>query len=95
MRVKVNEKTFDTDSAKLFAHWDNEQDCSDAFNYVSENLYFKEDVGWFLYGEGGPCTKYGIPSKIGGVMRSSSGIIILEEHEAITWLKNHFKEITI
>ena len=87
MKKVINGKMYDTDTATKLASWCNMQDFSN-FNYVDETLYKKRTGEYFLYGEGGPMTKYAVStgsnSWSGGEM-----IIPLTLSAAQEWAEEH------
>ena len=87
MKKVLNGKMYDTDTATKLASWCNMQDFSN-FNYVDETLYRKRTGEFFLYGEGGPMSKYAVStgsnSWSGGEM-----IIPLTLSAAQEWAEEH------
>ena len=59
MKKIIKGKMYNTDTAKKVGDWYNQYGRSD-FNYVSEELYQKRTGEFFIYGEGGPNTKYAV-----------------------------------
>ena len=57
MKRIIKGKVYDTATAKELGWWENIQDVRN-FNHFSETLYRKRTGEFFLYGEGGPSTKY-------------------------------------
>ena len=55
MKQIINGKKYDTDTAKFLLSRSN--NCT-GFSYCYEELYQKRTGEFFLYGEGGPMTKY-------------------------------------
>lgn len=56
MKKIINGKLYDTETAKRVGEWNN--GCYGNFNYCAENLYRKRTGEFFLYGYGGPMSKY-------------------------------------
>jgi hypothetical protein len=57
MKKIINGKLYDTSTAKeIGSYWNGLGDRD--FNHISETLYRKKTGEFFLYGEGGPMTKY-------------------------------------
>ena len=87
MKKVINGKLYDTETANQLASWHNMDDFSN-FNYVDETLYRKRTGEFFLYGEGGPMTKYAVStgsnSWTGGEM-----IIPLTLSAAQEWAEEH------
>ena len=59
MKKIINGKVYDTGTAEKVGCWSNNYSTSD-FGYCSEELYRKRTGEFFLYGEGGPSSKYSI-----------------------------------
>jgi hypothetical protein len=57
MKKIINGKLYNTETAQLIASYSNTGDTRD-FSRFSEELYQKKTGEYFLYGEGGPMTKY-------------------------------------
>lgn len=57
MNKIIRGKKYDTETATKLAEWNNEFRRSD-FNWFRETLYRKRTGEFFLYGEGGPMSKY-------------------------------------
>ena len=56
MNKVINGKRYDTETATQMAEWDNGQYRS--FGFIKETLYRKRTGEYFIYGEGGPQTRY-------------------------------------
>jgi hypothetical protein len=92
----INEKRYNTDTARLIAG----TKCSlitrilrtgssffnkGDFSYLSEDLYRTRKGAWFLHGSGGPMTRYVV--EIGNNTSSGgSEIIPMTEDQAFSWL---------
>ena len=59
MKKIINGKKYDTDTAQELASWDNGGGWRD-FHHCEETLYRKKTGEFFLFGEGGPMTKYAV-----------------------------------
>ena len=57
MKKIINGKKYDTETAQRVAEWDNGRYRND-FDRCSEELYRKKTGEFFLYGEGGPMSRY-------------------------------------
>ena len=57
MKKIINGKSYDTDKATQVGIWSNGRGYRD-FSHCSETLYRKRTGEFFLYGEGGPMSKY-------------------------------------
>lgn len=87
MKKIINGKKYDTDTAKeVGSHW-NGTDPRD-FSWYQETLYEKRTGEFFLYGEGGPMTRYAV--SCGQNEWSGSARIIPLDHEAARkWAEKH------
>lgn len=59
MKKIINGKVYDTSTAERVCGWSNGSSTSD-FGYCSEDLYRKRTGEFFLYGEGGPRSRYAV-----------------------------------
>lgn len=57
MKKIIKGRLYDTATAKELGWWENIQDVRN-FSHFSETLYRKRTGEFFLYGKGGPSTKY-------------------------------------
>ena len=87
MKKIINGRLYDTDTAKEIAADGNGLSPRD-FRSYSETLYLKRTGEYFLYGEGGPMTKYA-RSCGGNAWSGGSGIIPLTAEEAREWGEKH------
>ena len=87
MKKIINNKVYDTDTAKQIGAWDNGAGYSD-FNYMEETLYQKRTGEFFIHGVGGPMTKYAVSC---GNNSWSGGekIIPLTYENAQKWAEEH------
>lgn len=91
--VRIDNKRYNIDKAKLIAVWDNGL-CAWDFDFIREMLYRKKTGEFFLYGVGGARTKY---QAIDGDGKSSIGgeeIVPLTDAEAKEWLETYTDEDT-
>ena len=86
MKKFINDKKYDTDTAKLIHEWDNGHYTND-FNYCSEDLYRTKKGAYFLDGNGGAMSGYA--ESCGNSTGSGSDITPLTEKEAMEWLEEH------
>lgn len=84
MKKIINRKLYDTDTAKAIGSWTNNYT---GFHAESERLYRKKTGEYFLYGSGGPMSKYAVSIENG--TSGSSKIIPLSENEAKDWAEEH------
>jgi hypothetical protein len=84
----INGKRYNTETAtKIASHW-NRLDDRD-FRHITEVLYKTPKGEYFLNGEGGPLTEYGV--KEGNTTYGSSRITVITGDEARAWLEKHQK----
>lgn len=87
MKKIINGKAYDTETAKELGSWSNMADYSN-FSQFSETLYRKKTGEFFLYGEGGPMTKYAV-AEGSNSWRGGSRIMPLSFQEARVWAEEH------
>ena len=87
MKKIINGKKYDTETAKKVATWENGLGYKD-FGYCEETLYLKKTGEFFLYGAGGPMTKYA-QAAYGGGTTSGEDITPLTEAKAKKWAEDH------
>lgn len=85
MRQIINGKLYDTDDAIEFAMHSGGQGKSD-FAWFEEALYETAAGSWFLWGRGGPSTRWRKPVG-GGCFGYGEGIHPLEPAEALAWME--------
>lgn len=87
MRKVINGRTYNTETSKVIGGWDNGRSYND-FECCEETLYKNTKGAYFLYGEGGPMSKYaksaGQNSWTGG-----SAITPMTASEAQEWAEEH------
>lgn len=87
MKKIINQKRYDTETATARGSWDNGYSVRD-FHYCGETLYQKKTGEFFLYGEGGPASKYS--RQCGNNSWSSDcDIIPLTYDAAREWAEEH------
>lgn len=87
MKKIINNKAYDTETAKELGSWSNMADYGN-FSQFSETLYRKKTGEFFLYGEGGPMTKYAV-AEGSNSWRGGSRIMPLSFQEARDWAEEH------
>ena len=87
MKKIINNKAYDTETAKELGSWSNIADYGN-FSQFSETLYRKKTGEFFLYGEGGPMTKYAA-AEGSNSWRGGSRIMPLSFQEAREWAEEH------
>lgn len=87
MKKIIKGKKYDTETAKQVGRWSNTFDWYD-FGYCSESLYKKKTGEYFIFGEGGPMSRYSVST---GTNSRSGGfqIIPVSEEEAKEWAEDH------
>lgn len=87
MKKIISNKVYDTETAKLMAAWSNGGSWRD-FSHVEETLYRKKTGEYFLFGEGGPQTRYAVST---GQNSWTGGekIIPLTHETARQWAEEH------
>lgn len=88
MVKKIKDIVYDECYAKEVARVGGHGSRGDA-EFFEEILYMKDDGTFFLYGEGGPYTKYGHLD--GDFLVGSWDIIPMTEEEAESWLEEQRK----
>mgnify|MGYP006972691523 CR=1 FL=1 len=86
MKRIINGRLYDTDTAKEIGWYDNGFGGGD-FRYYYESLYRKRTGEYFLYGSGGPMSKYS--ESYGSTTSGISEIIPFTEGEAMEWAVKH------
>ena len=86
MKKIINGKKYDTETATHVGEFWNGLSRSD-FNHCYEDLYKKKTGEFFLYGKGGPLSKYSM--SVGTGTASGEEIIPLTEDEAKKWAEEH------
>ena len=87
MKKIINGKKYDTETATLVAEWDNGRYGRD-LDRCSEELYRKKTGEYFLYGAGGPMSRYA-RSCGQNEWRSGEQIIPLSYEAAQKWAEEH------
>lgn len=87
MKKIINHKLYNTETAKFLGEDWNGVPTSD-FSYCSECLYKTRKGNYFLYGEGGPMSKYSVSC---GMNEWSGSEVIkpLTEEDARVWAEEH------
>jgi len=86
MKQIINKKLYDTETASLVCEYCNGYGSND-FNYLYERLYKKKTGEFFLYGEGGPKSKYS--KKKGNWYCDGESIIPYTEEDAQEFVEKH------
>ena len=84
MKKIISGKRYDTETAQKVAHYSNGLGRRD-FRGYDEDLYRTKNGNWFLYGDGGPMTKYARPC--GNMTSGGTDIIPLTAADAQLWLE--------
>ncbi|MBU2578273.1 hypothetical protein KKA69_05625 [Patescibacteria group bacterium] len=83
MKKVINGKIYDTKTADVIDEWSSHHNCGD-FGHSAETLYRTKRGAFFVYGEGGPLTKWSIPVGSNG-RGGSADIEALTRDEALRW----------
>ena len=81
MQKIINGRKYDTETAVYIGKYS--EYLPGDFHYYEEKLYRKRNGEFFLYGEGGPASKY--RDYIGRMYISGSAIVPVTEEEAKQW----------
>lgn len=87
MKKIIKGKCYDTEKAESVGYWCNTGDTRD-FYHIREELFRKSSGEFFLFGSGGPCTKYAV-SEGSNSCCGSSKIIPLTWDEAREWAEEY------
>lgn len=87
MKKIINGKVYDTETAKELGSWSNMADYGN-FAQFSETLCRKKTGEFFLYGAGGPATKYAV-AEGSNSWRGGERIMPLSFAEARSWAEEH------
>jgi len=85
MKKVIDGKVYNTETAEEIENRDNGCYGGD-FHQCEEHLYLTKNGRWFLYGEGGPMSKYSRPEENNG-WTGGRAIIPLSESEVIELLE--------
>lgn len=86
MKRIINGRRYDTETAKLVGY--TSYDTPGSLSYWSEDLYRKKTGEYFLYGQGGPMSKYG--QQVGDNTWTGGDVIIpLSLSEAQYWAEKY------
>lgn len=87
MKKIINGKLYNTETARERGSWSNTGDWRD-FSHITETLYQKRSGEFFLFGEGGPRTKYAV-SQGQNTWSGGSKIIPMSADAAREWAEEH------
>ena len=86
MKKIINGRKYDTDTAKEIDSYSNDRPRTD-FRYFCETLYQKHTKEFFLYGHGGPMSKYA--EHCGQGWTGGESILPLSLDEAKEWVETN------
>ena len=86
MKKIVNGKLYNTETAKLLGEYD--KGIPGNLDFVGEELYRTKKGAYFLFGHGGPLSRYSKPISSGG-LGAGQVILPMEESEAKAWAEKH------
>lgn len=92
MKKTINHKTYNTKTAELVGSWDNGLLSTD-FGHCSEDLYKTKKGNYFIYGWGGPISRYS--ESCGNSTSGGSDIIPMTTEDALNWCEEHDCEDSI
>lgn len=87
MKKIINGKMYDTETAKELGSWSNGGGWND-FHHTEETLYRKKTGEFFLFGEGGPMTRYAV-SEGQNFWTGGSRIMPMTYQEAQKWAEEN------
>lgn len=87
MKKIINGKKYNTETAKKMGCWSNDYSHR-SFNFCEESLYRKKTGEYFLYGIGGPMSRYSQPCGQ-NTWSGGSKIIPMTAAEAMEWVEEH------
>lgn len=87
MKKIINNKKYDTDTAKCIGSWDNGTMPSD-LDYLSESLYKKRTGEYFVHGEGGARSRYASEGE-DGWFSGGQAIVPVNLEAAMMWAEEH------
>lgn len=92
MEKAIEDKVYNTEKAELLHKWhsnnvEHRRRVTD-FGCYEEALFQAEDGSYFLYGAGGPASKYAVKVN-NGFVEGGKDITPLTAKEALSWLKDH------
>ena len=87
MKKTIDGKVYNTDTAALIAEDGNGRGFTD-FHYWRETLYQTKKGNWFLHGQGGAFSDYGV-SNGNNSYTGSENIILMSREEAFEWCQKH------
>lgn len=88
MKKIISGKKYDTDTAKCLTSYETGGACCNDIHYLNEVLYRKITGEYFLFGEGGAYSPYGVPA-VGGGCVAGEAIRPLSVAEAKAWAEMH------
>lgn len=87
MKRIIDGRRYDTETATEIYEWSDKAPSD--FGYIEETLYCKRTGEYFLYGYGGPMTRYAEREKYGSGFCYGSTIIPMTYEEARIWAEEH------
>ena len=86
MKVIIERKSYNTETATKIAKWDNGRYRND-FSAIEETLYRTKKGQYFIHGWGGAATSYA--KTFGNSSSEGESIKLMSQDEAIDWLSVH------
>ena len=92
MKKIIDGKIYNTDTAREIGTFDNGYSFSD-FKHCEETLYKTQKGVYFLYGCGGPLTRY--RESVCDGWTGGTDILVLSTDEAYLWAESHLSTDTV
>ena len=86
MKKIIDGKMYNTETATMVGDWWNGYSVRD-FNHCFEELYRKKTGEYFLYGCGGPLSRYAVSS--GSGWSGGENIVPFTKAQAMRWAEKH------
>ena len=86
MKKIINGRKYDTETAQMVGEWS--EGYRNDFSYIEEELYRKRTGEYFLYGYGGPMSRYA-RQVAGGNYSGGESIVPLSYESARQWAEQH------
>lgn len=87
MRRIINGRTYNTETSRQIGTWGNDYPVND-FKFYEETLYKNTKGAYFLYGEGGPMSKYAKPAGQNS-WTGGTDLVPMTAEEAQAWAEEH------
>ncbi|MBW7954423.1 hypothetical protein H3C61_01290 [Candidatus Gracilibacteria bacterium] len=88
MKKIIQKKLYDTEISKEILKISNKLEITN-IGYFEETLYKTESGKYFIYGKGGPQSKFGINE--GNITFAGSDIWVVNKEDILFWVEYNFK----